>query len=294
MASFGSIANNIWQHGEPSSYQLYHGEDPLTGLQNSLGLSVSGNPTNPGGDVGAARPDDYNFTQQIPGTNFSYDPASGQYYQTTVRDPRTGQPTPAGTTQVAQAPNLAQQGSGAAINQLNFLQQQQDVINRMAATRAGQRGLEGDYQGAIRGTGPSVAATQLYGGLNRIAQDQASQAAGANGQNAFAARRVAAQNTARAQGDLSAQAAQLRAQETAAARTGLANLYGSEAQADQGANQTATGAALGYGSLGEKSEADRLAANQAAIDSNLKAQEKNIETKGALLKGGSSIVSAFL
>jgi hypothetical protein len=290
MADFSSY----WQKLEPSSYQLYHGEDPLTGTQNYLGLGVPGGPTNPGGDVGAARPNDTPYLQPIRGTNYSYDPVSGQYYQSSTIDPATGQPVFTGAQTVAAAPNLAQQGSGAAINQNNFLGQQQDVLSRMAATRAGQTGLANNYLAAIYGSGPSVAGTQLQTGMGRIAQDQASIAAGANGQNAFAARRAAAQATARAQGDLSGQLALTRAAETAAARSGLASLYGSEASADQAANATATGAALGYGGLGERSEADRLAANQAAVNANIEAKKADNDSKGSLLKGGGAFLSAFL
>lgn len=286
-------ASSYWKHLEPSSYQIYHGQDPLTGTQDYLGMSTPNVPQNPGGDVGAAQPDTGYALQKVPGTNYSYNPMTGQYYQSTTIDPRTGQAIDMGATSVAAAPNLAQQGSGAAINQQTFLQQQADAVARMQATRAGQVGLQTDYQGVIRGAGPSVANAQLYSGMNRIAQDQASQAAGANGQNAFAARRIAAQNTAHAQGDLSGQAAQLRAQEVAAARTGLASLYGNEASADAAANSTATGAAVNYGALGEKAENDRVAANQAAVNANLQASKQDNETKMGIAKGAGSVLGAI-
>lgn len=286
--------SNIWQHAEPSSYQVYHGEDPLTGAQNSLGMGTPDVNTNPAGNVGDARPDTAYALQRVPGTNFSYNPATGQYYQSAYTDPNTGQTVDLGATQVAQAPNLPQQGAGAAINQNNFLQQQSDIQARMAATRAGQTGLAQNYLASIYGAGPSIAQTQLNTGMNRIAQDQNSMAAGAGGQNAFAARRAAAQNTARAQGDLSGQLALTRANEVAASRTGLANLYSGEAAADQGANSTATAAALGYGGLGEKTEADRLAANNEAVKNSLEANKQDNEAKGSLLKGGGSLLSAFL
>lgn len=240
--------------------------DPGNMLKGDLSI-----PGNPGGDVGAAQPTTGAQLQRIPGTNFSYDPATGQYYQSSMIDPNTGQVVDLGASQVAQAPNLAQQGSGAAINQNSFLGQQADVVARMAATRAGENGLANDYLAAIHGTGPSVAGTQLLTGMNRIGQDQNSMAAGANGQNAFAARRAAAMNIARASGDLSGQQALVRANETAAARSGLASLYGSEASADQAANSNATQAAVNYGGLDEKAEADRIGANTSAAEGNAKA-----------------------
>jgi hypothetical protein len=286
-------ASDYWQKIEPSSYQIYHGEDPLTGTQNYLGMSTPTVNTNPGGDVGAARPDDVYNLQPIPGTNFSYDPVSGQYYQTQGIDPRTGQPIYMGANTVAQAPNLSQQGSGSAVLQQLYLQQQQQAQARMAATRAGQTGLERDYQAAIQGRAPSVAAAQLYTGMGHIAQDQASQAAGANGQNAFAARRAAAMATARAQGDLSGNLALVRANETTAARSGLASLYGSEAQADQAASSTAAGAGVNYGQLGEKSEADRVAANNEAAKLNLDASKQDYDKKIGIAKGAGSVLGAI-
>jgi len=212
---------------------------------------------NAGGSVGGARPQDAYALQAVPGTNYSYDPQSGQYYLTPP-----GQNY--GATSVAAAPNLAQQGAGATAMQSLYLQQQQDAVARAAATRAGQGALESNLKGVVAGTAPSVAATQLTTGMERIAGDQNSMAAGANGQNAFAARRAAAQNIARSQGDLSGQQALVRAGESAAARSGLASLYGTEAQADTAASNIAAGTALGYGGLGEKAEADRVGANTAA------------------------------
>jgi hypothetical protein len=294
MASFSSVANNVWQHAEPSSYQVYHGEDPLTGLQNSLGMGMPNVPQNPGGDVGAANPNETPYLQPVPGTNFSYDPRTGQYYQSSMTDPRTGQSVPLGASTVAAAPNLAQQGSGDAVLQQMYVNQQQQALDRMNATRTGQNQLAQNYMATIYGGGPSIAGSQLQTGMNRIAQDQNSMAAGANGQNAFAARRAAAMATARAQGDLSGQLAIQRAQELQAARAGLAGLYGSESTADQAASNTAVSAGLGYGGLGERSEADRLAANQAAVNASLEAKKEDNNVKGSLLKGGGSIVSAFL
>lgn len=257
-----------------SFYELYKGEDPISGLQRKLGLSVD---TNPGGSVGAARPEDAAAFQQVPGTTYAYDPISGQYYI----DPQTY-----GGTQVAGAPNLAQQGSGAAINQQTFLGQQQDALDRIAATRGKMDTLGGNYADVIAGRAPSVAGTQLQTAMNRIVADQNSIAAGANGQNAFGARRAAAANVARAQGDLSGQLALARAAETAAARTGLANLYTGANQTDVASQGIAAQGALGYGRLGEEAEADRIGANQ-------KATEQNMQTKGAIFKGAGSLFSVF-
>lgn len=282
MASASDYLGRAASYAVPDIYDAYKGQDPVTGIQNRLGLNVPGNP---GGSVGGARPEDQWALQLVPGTNYAYDPVSGQYYQTGGIDPKTGQPI-YGATQVAAAPNLAQQGAGATAMQQLYQQQQQDVLARQAATRAGQGTLAADYGAVIAGRAPSVAATQLTQGMGRIAADQASQAAGANGQNAFAARRAAAMNTARAQGDLSGQLALTRAAETTAARMGLAGLYGQEAQADAAAQNVASQTGLGYAQLGEKSEADRTGANE-------KAAEENLKAKGSILGGLSSIASAF-
>jgi hypothetical protein len=254
--------------------------DPIGGTRDALGLGV---PQNPGGaGVGGARPQDETLLQQVPGTNYQYDPVSGQYYQKSYTDPRTGQQIPLGASTPAAAPNLAQQGSGDAIMQQLYLKEHQDALDRAAATRTGQNTLAQDYSRAIAGMGPSVAGTQLQTGMGRIAADQNSMAAGANGQNAFAARRAAAANTANAQGDLSGQLALTRAAETAAARTGLSNLYNTQSQADTAANSIASTTGLGYGGLGEKSEADRIGANQRAAEANAKGNASVLGGLGSL------------
>jgi hypothetical protein len=131
-----------------------------------------------------------------------------------------------------------------------------------------------------------VAGTQLQTGMNRIVNDQNAAAAGAGGQNAFAARRAAAANIARAQGDLSGQLALTRAAETAAARTGLANLYANQSQADTAASALAATTGLGYGGLGERAEADRIGANQ-------RASEANAKGSAAVLSGLGSLTGLF-
>jgi hypothetical protein len=252
--------------------------DPIGGARDALGLGV---PQNPGGSVGAAQPDKAWALQDVPGTNFQYNPATGQYYQKSYTD-ANGNVHDLQGTQVAAAPNLAQQASGSTVLQQLYLQQQQEAQQRAAQTRAGQTQLAGNFQQVVDGRAPSVAATQLTTGLGRIAADQTAMAAGAGGQNAFAARRAAANNTARAQSDLSGQQALVRAAESAAGRSGLSQLYGSMAGADQAATQTATGAGLGYGSLAEQAEADRIGANQAAAATNAKGS-------AAILGGAASL-----
>lgn len=236
-----------------------------------LGTSV---PTQPG--VGGARPQDAWALQPIPGTNYSYDPVTGQTYLNGTDG-----------TQVAAAPNLAQVGAGAQATQQGFLGQQAQAVQQAAATRAGQGGLAADYLATIAGRTPSVAGLQLSQGLNQIGQQQQSQAAAANGQNAFAARRAAAMNTARAGIDANGQAAILRAGETNAARTGLANLYGQESQADTAANKIASDTSLGYGNLTERAIGDREGVNQKAQEDNAKNNQnlfgKGISALGSLL-----------
>lgn len=232
---------------------------PISYISNALGETQ---PTNYYGSVGGGRPQDQGQFQDVPGTNYQYDPVNGTYFLKGSN----------GTTPNA-APNLAQEASGATITQQMYLQQQQDALKQAAQTRAGQTGLAQNYQGVIAGTAPSVAQTQLETGMGRIAQDQSAAAAGSNGANAFAARRAAANNVARAQGDLSGQQAMVRAGESTGARTGLSQLYGQESAADVAASKIATDSALGYGGLAEKATAAPIEAEQAAAAGNQKSNQ---------------------
>jgi hypothetical protein len=252
-----------------SFYELYRGQDPISGIQDKLGVNVD---KNPGGGLAGIDPSHQPYLSPVAGTNYSYDPISGQYI--------------VGGQAVAGAPNLQQQGQAANALQQSFVGQYGNAMDRLAQTRAGQTQLAGDYRAAIEGRAPSVAQTQLGIGMNRIAADQNSMAAGASGQNAFAARRAAAQNIARASGDLSGQLALTRAAETAAARSGMANIYGQQTQADVGTAGLAAQAGLGYGNLAEEAERDRIGANQRAYDQDTK-------TKGAIFQGAGSALGAI-
>jgi hypothetical protein len=236
--------------------------NPIYDAKKLMGVGTA--PTQ--GGVGGAHADQTWALVPIPGTNFSYDPATGQTYQTKDAYGRD-----LGATAVVKDPNLAQIGAGAQVTQQGFLDQQAEAQRQAAATRAGQTGLAADYASVIQGNAPSVAGIQFAHGLQQIGQQQQSMAAGANGQNAFAARRAAAMNTARAGIDANADAATLRANEINAGRTGLAGLYGQEATADAAANRTATDAALGYGTIAQKAISDREEINAGINKSNSEA-----------------------
>jgi hypothetical protein len=90
----------------------------------------------------------------------------------------------------------------------------------------------------------------------------------------------------RAGADLSGQQALVRAAETAAARTGLSQLYGTESAADTAASGLAANTGFGYGSLAERAEADRIGANQ-------RASEVNAKGNAAVLSGLGSLTGLF-
>lgn len=238
------------------------------------GNLLAGGPKSPGGEnVGGVNYESQWALQPIPGTNYAYNPVTGQ----------TQVIGATGTPEVAGAPNLSQQGATSSTLQQLYLNQYKNAVDNAAATRAGQNTLAGDFRDVIAGRAPSVAETQLQTGMTRIGQDQNAMAAGASGQNAFGARRIAAQNIARASGDLSGQMALTRAAETAAARGGLASLYGQQVQADAAAQNVASGAGLGYGKLGEEAEADRIGANMDADKENAKQRASVLQGAGNLL-----------
>lgn len=104
-----------------------------------------------------------------------------------------------------------------------------------AEGRADQRFLSQNLRGVIDGTaGPSVAQLQGQEAAQQAMNAQLGIAAGVRGAGQNAARRLAARNIARMQGNAGAQAALLRAQETAQAREGLAGVAGATRGQDIG------------------------------------------------------------
>src|SRR5678815_4975114 len=127
MASFSGAWNTVQPYVDP-------------------GNMLSGGPKRTDtGSVGGARPEDYSYLQDVPGTNFAYDPVSGQYYQNKVVDPQTGQVFDTGATNVVAAPNLSQQAAGNTVAQQLYTGNAQDALASLAATRAGMHGLETQY-----------------------------------------------------------------------------------------------------------------------------------------------------
>lgn len=108
-------------------------------------------------------------------------------------------------------------------------------------TRTDQRWLTDELQAAVRGERPSVAQLQLRDNLGAISAQQQSLAAAAPVSQMGAARRRAAREIARAGVNTNAQAAQLRAQEIAAARGQLGGVVRDTRDQDIGLATTGAG-----------------------------------------------------
>ncbi len=117
----------------------------------------------------------------------------------------------------------------------------------LKATMAQQNSLADAYRRTISDpNAPSVAHAQLDQALGAADATQLSQAAGVGGENAFLARRGAANNMAGLAANAGQSAALLRAQEVEAAQKGLGTTLGAEAgEAGQAYGQN-TGLGLNY------------------------------------------------
>lgn len=181
------------------------------------------------------------------------DAAQGRHTEAGTIDPATAEHTnvgvapinPGATVQHAgatTAPNIAPVGPVVAANVVNPTAAQgigDRVAGSSAAEQANRTGLQVDQGGrsyqdqaalemaaTLRGDRPSVAQEQGRAAMDRAAAEQLSIAAGARGQGVASARRNAANNISLQQVEAGGQAAQLRAQEIAAAAQGLAQTGG--------------------------------------------------------------------
>ncbi len=208
------------------------------------------------------------------------DPATGLFV-----DQATGKAfTDAAGTQLSTDPGLTSQAqrslgiSNALYSKLAAFQQQEQQA------QAGQTQLGQALDRTIKGTGPSVAQTQLQQATEGIAQGQQSQAAGATGTNAALARYAAMQNTANAQAQAAQSAAAIRAQEVAQAEQAKGQVL---AQQGNEAN-TAYGSTIA-GTVGAGNTAASAGESQATIDQ--KNSEDNKALAGNIVNGlGSAAV----
>jgi hypothetical protein len=193
--------------------------------------------------------------------------------------------------QVAQDPGGASTLNTEDQQNQNYQAHQMAQARQLAAQRQatfqGQNGLATTLNNTITNpNAPSVALSQLGQGFNQIAGQQLAGAAGASGENAMAARRVAAQNIAGAQAGLNAQQAGVRAGEVAAAQTGLSNLYTSQLGAENAGQQNSLSSANSYATTNE--------AGQAAIENaNAQAKQANAKANSGLLGGIGSALAAL-
>ena len=203
------------------------------------------------------------------GTTLNRDPLTGN-----MTDPTTGNVyTSTGASVVN--PTAAQQvgvaSSTAASVLANLPQQQQQQQQALNAQKAQIASIDG----TIAGTAPSVAQDQLTQSLGQINKNVESQAAGAGGQNAFAARRAAMQtiganDIAAAQGAATTRAGEVATAQglKAQALNAIAGNTNTQAAQTLDAGKDFTGLAL-------NGETQREA-NQAGID------EKNTAASSAL------------
>lgn len=178
------------------------------------------------------------------------DPVTGAYF-----DPSTGTSytDPDGNIPIAN-PNIAQQvaqnfqRSQAFLNQLTGLEQQRQQV-------FGEQNQLGDtFRNIISGNTPSAAGIVMQQGLDRIADDQLSQAAGVGGASAPLASAMAARNTANAGVNVANQAALAKMQEQQAAMNALNSLLGVQAQGAEAALGRTTNAAGNFANLASSAQ----------------------------------------
>ncbi len=156
-----------------------------------------------------------NALQKDPSTGLYFDPTSG----TTFLD--------AGGTQPVTDPNVAQQVAQ------NFTTSRQ-FLTRLGNVQGQEGQLAGNLSNLIAGGQPSAAQMQMQEGMNSIAQQQLSNAAGVSGAGGPLAQLLAARNTANAQIQNNAAGGIARANEVTGARSALAGLLGGMAGQDAG------------------------------------------------------------
>lgn len=174
------------------------------------------------------------------------DAVQGGPYQV---DPSVGQ---IGNQYTSQFDAMGQQTQGRDPSSIKAAQIAMGPQNQF---RRDQRGLVSALQNRAAGQSPSVAEMQMRSGMDRISNEQASQASSARGISPALAARLQADNTTQAQLQTNQQTGQLRAQEMERAEQALGGVLSgargqdiglAQAQAglQQGANQANLGAAM--------------------------------------------------
>lgn len=167
--------------------------------------------------------------QKDPSTGMYFDPSNG----TTFMDAN-------GTVPVTD-PNVAQQVAQ------NFTASRQ-FLTRLGNVQGQEGQLAGNLQSLLTGGAPSMAQSQVQQGMNNIAQQQMSNAAGVSGPGGPLAQLLASRNTANAQIQANAAGGIARADELTGARNSLAQLLGGMGSQDLQAGGTLAGlAASGQG-----------------------------------------------
>jgi len=199
--------------------------------------------------------------QQDPATGFYFDPTTG----TTFVDPGGQQPVT--------DPNVAQQVAQ------NFNTSRQ-FLTRLGNVQGQEGQLAGNLQSLLTGNAPSMAQSQVQQGMNSIAQQQLSNAAGVSGAGSPLAQLLANRNTANAQIQANNAGGLARAQELTGARNTLAGLLGGMA------NQN-LGAATDYSQLAATGQAGQQGLNAATDKNN---QDFNLSfLKGVTGAAGSAL-----
>lgn len=210
-----------------------------------------------------------------------HDTQTGMYY-----DPTTGNTysDPNGQNPVAD-PNLAQQVAQNFATSQSFLNQLQPYQQAERNTIGMQGDLAQVLRDRVAGKGASIAGMQLQQGLNNIASEQQSQAAGISGASAPLAAMLAMRNTGQASIGANNSAAIARAKEEQDAATALSTLLAQRAGAANAAQNTNITGGLGFANIansGQQTQQD-IDAKAAA------ARAASAEKFGyALLKGISS------
>lgn len=149
------------------------------------------------------------------------DPSTGMYF-----DPSNGNTfVDANGTIPVTDPNVAQQVAQ------NFTASRQ-YLTRLGNVQGQEGQLAGNLQSLLTGGAPSMAQSQVQQGMNSIAQQQLSNAAGVSGAGGPLAQLLASRNTANAQIQANAAGGLARAQEQTGARNSLAQLLGGMAGQD--------------------------------------------------------------
>jgi hypothetical protein len=237
--NLGNQAGNLIQH-------------PLSTVNGWLGNNVAPPPgILQGAPVSQAR------LQQRPDGTF-FDPVTGQSYS---RDP-SGQFAPIAN------PNTAQQVGAAAAGAAGYAGQVPGYDAREAAAYGNEGNLAATLNRMAMGQGPTVAGTQLAGGLDQAARAQLAASSGQGGNAAVLNRMAMAGNLGQLDSQYNQQQAMLRAHEQQGALGQLGQLYGNMQSQSEGMAGQKISAANYLNGLAMQGESGREGAAQDAAKTN--------------------------